>query len=245
MFLFPDVHVELGINALEEEGKGMIHVVNKIERAPKDLIDQFRKLGSATVHEASGKKGYVDCAVKPITKGVRICGPAFTVQCHPKDNLMLHKALERAQPGDIIVATVGGYYEAGYWGGLMSTSAVARKLGGLAIDGCIRDSEEMIRMKFPIFCRGACILGTTKTGLGLINHPTLFGGVLVNPGDLILGDDDGMVVVDRTECKAILTKSIERTETEKKKSAQLAAGISSVEFNKLGKVFEFLGLKED
>jgi 4-hydroxy-4-methyl-2-oxoglutarate aldolase len=223
----------------------VIHVITHIERPPKELIDQFRRIGSATIHEASGKKGYVDCAIKPITKGVRICGPAFTVQCHPRDNLMLHKALERAQPGDILVTSVGGYYEAGYWGGLMATSGVGRKIGGLAIDGCIRDSEEMIKMGFPIFCRGCCILGTTKTGLGLINHPTLFGGMMVKPGDLILGDDDGMVVVDRAECKAVLEKSIERTEAEKKKAVQLAAGVSSVEFNKLGKVFEFLGLKED
>jgi 4-hydroxy-4-methyl-2-oxoglutarate aldolase len=223
----------------------MAHVINNIERPPRDLVDRFRGIGTATVHEASGKKGYVDCAIKPIAKGVRICGPAFTVQCHPRDNLMLHKALERAQPGDILVASVGGSYEAGYWGGLMATSALARKLGGLAIDGCVRDSEEMIRMGFPIFCRGFCILGTTKTGLGLINHPTLFGGVMVNPGDLILGDEDGMVVVDRIECKAVLERSIERIETEKKKSVQLAAGVSSVEFNKLDKVFEFLGLKED
>jgi 4-hydroxy-4-methyl-2-oxoglutarate aldolase len=223
----------------------MVHVINNIERPPRDLVDRFRGIGTATVHEASGKKGYVDCAIKPIAKGVRICGPAFTVQCHPRDNLMLHKALERAQPGDIVVASVGGCYEAGYWGGLMATSALARKLGGLAIDGCVRDSEEMVKMGFPVFCRGFCILGTTKTGLGLINHPTLFGGVMVNPGDLILGDEDGMVVVDRTECKAVLERSMERTETEKKKSVQLAAGVSSVEFNKLDKVFEFLGLKED
>ena len=127
----------------------------------------------------------------------------------------------------------------------MATSAVARKIGGLAIDGCVRDSAEMIKMGFPIFCRGYCFLGTMKTGLGLINHPTLFGGMMVNPGDLILGDDDGMVVVDRAECKAVLEKSIERTEVEKKKADQLGAGVSSVEFNKLGKVFEFLGLKED
>ena len=223
----------------------MVHVITKIERPSRDLIDRFRGIGAATVHEASGRKGYVDCAIKPITKGVRICGPAFTVQCHPRDNLMLHKALERAQAGDIVVASVGGYYEAGYWGGLMATSAMGRKIGGLAIDGCVRDSEEMIRMGFPIFCRGFCIQGTGKAGLGLINHPTLFGGVMVYPGDLILGDDDGMVVVDRTECKTVLEKSIERVEMEKKKSVQLSAGVSSVEFNKLGKVFEFLGLKED
>jgi 4-hydroxy-4-methyl-2-oxoglutarate aldolase len=223
----------------------MIHVITKIERPSKEIIDKFRNLASATVHEASGRKGYVDCAIKPIAKGARVCGPAFTVQCHPKDNLMLHKALERAQPGDIIVASTGGYYEAGYLGGLMATSAIARKIGGLAIDGCIRDSEEIIKMGWPVFCRGFCIFGTTKTGLGLVNHPTLFGGVMVNPGDLILGDGDGMVVVDRNECKAVLEKSIERVEAEKKKSVQLAAGVSSVEFNKLGKVFEFLGLKEE
>jgi len=93
----------------------MIHVINKIERPPKELIDRFREIGTATVHEASEKKGAVDPAIRPIAKGVRICGPAFTVQCHPGDNLMLHKALERAQPGDILVATVGGLYEGGYW----------------------------------------------------------------------------------------------------------------------------------
>jgi 4-hydroxy-4-methyl-2-oxoglutarate aldolase len=223
----------------------MNQIITKIERPSKEVMDKFRNIGSATVHEASGRKGYVDCAIKPIAQGVRICGPAFTVQCHPKDNLMLHKALEKAQPGDIIVASVGGYYEAGYWGGLMATSAIARKIGGLAIDGCIRDSAEIIKIGWPVFCRGFCIFGTGKTGPGLVNHPIIFGGTLVNPGDVILGDGDGMVVVDRNECKAVLEKSIERVEAEKKKSVQLAAGVSSVEFNKLGKNFEFLGLKED
>ena len=223
----------------------MAHVITSIERPAREIIEGFRGIGTATVHEASGRKGYVDCAVKPIARGVRICGPAFTVQCHPKDNLMLHKALERAQPGDILVATVGGYYEAGYWGGLMATSAMGRKLGGLAIDGCVRDSEEMVRMGFPIFCRGRCILGTAKGTLGLINHPTLFGGAMVKPGDIILGDDDGMVIVDRMSCADVLEKSLARVAAEEKKAVELAAGVSSVEFNKLGRIFEFLGLKEE
>jgi 4-hydroxy-4-methyl-2-oxoglutarate aldolase len=157
---------------------------------------------------------------------------------------MLHKALERAQPGDILVTSVGGYYEAGYWGGLMATSGVAKKLGGLAIDGCIRDSAEIIKMGFPIFSRGFCIKGTTKTVLGSINHPIIFGGILVQPGDLILGDDDGMVVVERLRCEEVLEKSIKRVEAENIKSEKLKAGISSVELNKLEKVFEFLGLVE-
>ena len=100
-------------------------------------------------------------------------------------------------------------------------------------------------MGFPVFCRGCCILGTAKSTLGLINHPTLFGGAMVNPGDLILGDDDGMVIVEREECEEVLAKSLARTEAEEKKAVQLAAGVSSVEFNKLGKIFEFLGLKEE
>jgi len=223
----------------------MIHVITHIERTPKELIDQFRGIGTATVHEASGRKGAVDCAIKPISRGVRLCGPAFTVQCHPEDNLMLHKAIERARPGDILVASVQGYYEAGYWGGLMATSAVARKIGGLAIDGSIRDSAEIIKMGFPIFCRGFCIRGTTKTVLGLINHPILFGGVLVHPGDLILGDDDGMVVVGRMECEEVLEASIKRIEAENTKAEKLRAGISGVELNQLEKVFKFLGLVED
>jgi 4-hydroxy-4-methyl-2-oxoglutarate aldolase len=223
----------------------MIHVITHIERTPKELMDQFRGIGTATVHEASGRKGAVDCAIKPISRGVRLCGPAFTVQCHPGDNLMLHKAIERARPGDILVASVQGYYEAGYWGGLMATSAVARKIGGLAIDGSIRDSAEIIKMEFPIFCRGFCILGTTKTVLGLINHPILFGGVLVHPGDLILGDDDGVVVVERMECEEVLEASIKRIEAEKTKAEKLGAGISGVELNQLEKVFKFLGMVED
>jgi len=222
----------------------VIHVITHIERPPNDLIDQFRGIGTATVHEASGRKGAAASAIKPITTGVKLCGPAFTVQCHPGDNLMLHKAIERAQPGDILVTSVGEYYEAGYWGALMATSAIARKLGGLAIDGCIRDSAEIIRMGFPIFCRGFCIKGTTKTVLGLINHPILFGGVWVHPGDLILGDDDGIVVVERLKCEEVLERSLKRIEAEKIKSEKLKTGVSSVELNQLEKVFEFLGMVE-
>jgi len=222
----------------------MIHVITTIERPPKAIIDRFRPIGSATVHEASGRKGAVNPAIKPIVRGVRLCGPAFTVQCHPGDNLMLHKALQRAQPGDVLVATTGDFYNAGYWGGLMATAAVARQLGGLAIDGCIRDSEEIAKMGFPVFCRGFSIWGTAKNVLGLINHPLIFGSVLVRPGDLILGDDDGLVVVDRAECEAVLDKSMQRIKTEESKTALLRSGISSVELNKLDRVFQTLGLVE-
>lgn len=223
----------------------MIHVRTKFERLSKELTDRFSKLGAATVHEASGRKGAVDPAIKPIRKGLRVCGPAFTVQCAPGDNLMLHKALEKARPGDVLVASVGGYPEGGYFGGLMAVSAAARQLGGLTIDGCIRDSEEIIAMGFPIFARGFCIRGTSKSVPGLVNHPTVFGGIVVQPGDLILGDDDGLVVVERSEAASVLEKALQRVEAEAKKSEQLRSGISSVELNKLDKVFEALGLVED
>jgi 4-hydroxy-4-methyl-2-oxoglutarate aldolase len=223
----------------------MIHIKTKFERPSKELTERFSTLGSATVHEASGRKGAVNPAIKPIRKGVRLCGPAFTVQCGPGDNLMLHKALEKAQPGDVLVTSVSGYPEGGYFGGLMAVSAVARKLGGLAIDGCIRDSEEIIAMGFPIFARGFCIRGTSKSVPGLINHPTVFGGIVVQPGDLILGDDDGLVTIARAEVESVLEKALQRVEAEIKKSDQLRSGISSVELNKLGKVFEALGLIEE
>ena len=158
---------------------------------------------------------------------------------------MLHKALQIAQPGDVIVATTDGYPDAGYWGALMATSAVARRLGGLAIDGCVRDSEEIMAMGFPVFCRGTCIRGTTKGVLGTVNLPILFGEVTVQPGDLVLGDDDGMVIVPRLAAEKILAASRTRVEAEKQKAKVLAGGMSSVEFNKLDPVFRSLGLIEE
>lgn len=222
----------------------MIHVITQVERPSKVTLDSFRGIGTATVHEASGRRGAVSAKIKPLYRGARLCGPAFTVECHPGDNLMLHKALERSQPGDVLVVTVGDYEEAGYWGGLMATSAMAKGLGGLAIDGSVRDSAEIARMGFPVFCRGISIRGTTKAILGLINHPVIFGGVLVHPGDLILGDDDGIVVVDRNRCEDVLEKSLKRIEAERIKSEKLRAGMTSVELNQLGPVFESLGLRE-
>jgi 4-hydroxy-4-methyl-2-oxoglutarate aldolase len=222
----------------------MAHVLTKVSRPDRSLIEAFRDLGAATVYEAAGRTGSVDPAIKPLARGIRLLGPAVTVRCHPRDNLMLHKALQIAQAGDVLVATTDGYPQAGYWGGLMATSAMARKLGGLAIDGCVRDSEEIIHMGFPIFCRGTCMRGTTKGILGSVNLPILFGEVPVEAGDLILGDDDGLVVIPRPEIEKVLAASRKRVEAEKQKAAVLAAGVSSVEFNKLEPVFRALGLEE-
>ena len=223
----------------------MIHVRTKIQRPPQDLIEKFKPIAVATVYEASGRKGFVNPKIKPIFRGMKLCGPAFTVQTVPGDNLMLHKALEKAQEGDIIVATVGDEYEYGYWGDLMATQAKAKKLGGLAIDGCVRDSEEIIEMGFPIFSRGLAIRGTVKASLGLINYPINFGGTVINAGDLILGDDDGIVVVKFQDCQEVLAKSKERIQKEEVKAKALMDGITSVKYNKLNEIFKSLGLIEE
>ena len=224
----------------------MAHVITQFQRPPKRLlVDTFNGFGAATVYEAAGRLGSVDPAIKPLGQGLRLLGPALTVRCHPKDNLMLHKALQMAEPGDIIVASTDGHPNAGYFGELMATSAKARDIGGLAIDGCVRDSAEILEMGFPVFCRGTCMRGTVKKNLGSINHPILFGEVMVNPGDLVLGDDDGMVVIPLGKIEVVLEASRRRVEKEKEKAAMLGKGITSIELNKLDSVLESLGLVED
>jgi 4-hydroxy-4-methyl-2-oxoglutarate aldolase len=223
----------------------MIHVIKTIKRPSPEIVKAFSTLATATIHEASGRKGYIDYAIKPINRGMKICGPAFTVQCAPGDNLMLHKALECAQPSDVIVASVGSAYDYGYFGNLMATSALARGVGGLCIDGCIRDSAEIVASGFPIFARGFCIRGTNKATIGVVNYPTVFGSQTIFPGDLIIGDDDGLVVVRLEECADVLEKARERVSKEVDKEAVLKTGVSSVEFNKLGPVMQKAGLVEE
>lgn len=222
----------------------MAHVITRIQRPPEPLVAAFKDFGAATVYEAAGRIGSVNPSVKPLSKGMRLLGPALTVRCHPKDNLMLHKALQIASPGDILVADTDGYPDAGYFGDLMATSAVARQVGGMALDGCVRDSDEIIDMGFAVFCRGTCMRGTVKQTLGAVNHPILFGGVMVQPGDLVLGDSDGIVIVPQSKLELVLKATRERVAKEKEKTAVLKQGVSSVEYNKLDQVFERLGLKE-
>lgn len=223
----------------------MVHVITKIQRPIPEIVEAFKGYASATIHEASGRKGYIASKIKPIANGVKVCGPAITVQCPVGDNMMLHKALELAEPGDVIVATVGGAEEYGYFGDMMAVSAVARKLGGLCIEGCIRDKADIVELGFPVFSTGFCIRGTGKGTLGLVNYPIVFGGQTIQPGDLIVGDDDGLVVVSREECEKVLENTIKRVEAENKKADVLSTGVSSVEYNKLGPVFEAAGLVQE
>ncbi|WP_338616251.1 4-carboxy-4-hydroxy-2-oxoadipate aldolase/oxaloacetate decarboxylase [Pigmentiphaga sp. CHJ604] len=202
-----------------------------IERPSPAQLEEAAALPSSTLHEAAGKIGALPSAIKPVHPSFRICGAAVTVQSPPADNLWLHRAIVAAQPGDVLVVHVGGHYEAGYWGEVMSQAARARGLAGLVIDGCVRDGAILERFGFPVFARGLCIRGTGKDfdARGWINAPTLFGDVTVQPGDLIVGDTDGVVAIPRARIDEVLAKARQREEDEARIIERLAAGENSLD----------------
>jgi 4-hydroxy-4-methyl-2-oxoglutarate aldolase len=168
-----------------------------INRPDAATLAAARAFSAATLHEAGGRIGVMPSAIKPVAPQFRVCGPAVTVHSPGGDNLWLHRALYLAQPGDVLVVHVSGVYDYGYWGEIMSAAAKARHLGGLVIDGCVRDGGILADFGFPVFARGLCIRGTGKDfgARGWINYPILLDDLTVNPGDLILGDTDGVVAV--------------------------------------------------
>src|SRR5208283_4230024 len=182
----------------------MFHVIHNIQRVPTGIVTEYKKLSSATVHEASGGIGALSANIKPISHDMIVCGPAITVNLRPGDNLMLHKAIYVAGPGDVIVADAKGFTEAGAWGEIMAVAAQARGIAGLVFNGAVRDSQAMTDLGFPVFSRALCIKGTEKISLGWINQRLILDNVTVYPGDLILGDRDGVVVVKREDAAEIL-----------------------------------------
>jgi 4-hydroxy-4-methyl-2-oxoglutarate aldolase len=197
------------------------------------IFTEFLKQSTATVHEAMGRRGALPSAIKPVAATMKVCGPAFTVDSPPGDNLLLHHAIYAAQPGDVLVVRVSDHYEAGYWGEIMGVAAQVRGIAGLVIDGGVRDSVELTRLNFPTFSHGLCIRGTTKHGGGSLNKPLTVGSIIVNPGDIVLGDADGVVVVPLAEGPAILQKSIERVKREDDIMAQLRAGKTTLDIYNL------------
>ncbi|WP_134705116.1 4-carboxy-4-hydroxy-2-oxoadipate aldolase/oxaloacetate decarboxylase [Ammoniphilus sp. YIM 78166] len=207
----------------------MSRVKTEIERPAVESIQRAARFSAATLHEAAGKKGALPSGIKPLASQMKICGPAVTVSSPPTDNIMLHEAILAAQPGDVLVIEVSGIYEAGYWGDIMTKAAMERQIHGLIIDGCVRDGNDIMDMGFPVFSRGLCIQGTSKNGGGTINHPIQIGEVLIMPGDLIVGDGDGVVVIPRMEIEAILEKAHQREEDEKWISEELKTGKTTME----------------
>ena len=223
----------------------MVHVIHNIQRVPVELINQYKELSSATVHEASGGKGALSSRIKPISPDMKVCGPIVTVKVRPGDNLMLHEAIYVAQKGDVIVADAGGYMEAGAWGEIMAVAAQAREIAGFVFNGCVRDAQAMSDLGFPVFSCGLSIKGTEKISLGWINHPLNLDNITIHPGDLILGDRDGLVAVERGEAEGVFKKSLAREEKEKGIKERLRRGESTLDIYGFADVLKSRGLTQE
>lgn len=194
-----------------------------------ELIQQIAQLPTATLHEAMGKQGALPSGIKPINQGMTLCGTAVTVQTMPRDNMLLHRAIAEASAGDVIVAHVSDFWEAGYWGEIMAVAAQARGLAGLVIDGCVRDADPISNLGFPVFARGLCIHGTTKFGKGTLNQPITIGNVPIQAGDIVVGDRDGVVIVPAAMAAETVEKSHAREAKEADVMARLRAGETTLE----------------
>ncbi len=194
-----------------------------------EIIQQLRQFSAATVHEALGKTGNLPSAIKPISPKMKVCGTAYTVKTMPRDNKMLHRAYAHAKAGDVLVVHCSDFYEAGYWGDLMSLGALTKGIAGLVIDGCVRDADDIEALDFPVFSRGLCIRGTGNYGEGTLNEPIVIGECIIQPGDYILGDRDGIVVIPKARAFEAIEKSIAREKKEENTRRLLREGKTSLQ----------------
>jgi len=204
-------------------GKSGIAVRN-IQRAPADAVALLAKFGVATIHEAMGRVGLLAPYMRSIYPGARVCGPAITVLGHPGDNWMLHVAAEFLRKGDVVVMGLSSANADGMFGDLLATSFRARGALGLVIDASVRDTAELREMKFPVWSKTVNAKGTIKATVGSVNTPILCAEALVNPGDVIVGDDDGLVVVPAAKAAEVAQAAQAREQKETATRARLAAG---------------------
>ena len=220
----------------------MSHIKKIPVRPSTTEVEALAKFSPATIHEAQGRRGALSSRIKPVDYRMKLCGPAFTVRCAPRDNIMLQLAINYAQPGDIIVVSAGEYEEAGSFGDVLANACLAKGIGGLVTDSGVRDSLQLRELGFPVFSLSVCIKGTVKETLTSTNDSIVVGGELIHPGDVIVGDADGLVVVRREEALEVAALSQAREDAEAGYIAAYKAGKSVVDVSNLEAVLKAKGL---